>query len=127
LAGMSGIAQAVIDPIFTDVADEVPAAELVARIEQAEILPEEIDAELLLTRYVTFRAHLQALYDYEVPANYEGDVLHRMAADSPPELMRWDKVTTSLVEVVLPGNHYSIWTGDSLIELARAVNDFLLP
>ncbi|MDQ1740068.1 MAG: hypothetical protein QOE53_1720 [Pseudonocardiales bacterium] len=127
LAGMSGIGQDVIDPVFTGVPDDIPAAEMFDRIEQAEILPEELDAELLLSRYVTFKAHLQALYNYSPPAKYEGKALHVMAAESPPETMRWDTVTTDLVEVVLPGNHYSIWTEDSLVELARTVDDFLLP
>jgi thioesterase domain-containing protein len=127
LAGMSGIAPEAIDPIFTGVPDDIAAADLFDRIEQAEILPEELDAELLLDRYGTFRAHLEALYNYAAPAKYDGKVLHVMAAESPPETMRWDTVTSDLVEVVLPGNHYSIWTGDSLTELARIVDDFLLP
>lgn len=127
LAGMSGIEAEVIDAIFDGTAEDIEAAELFARIEQADILPEEIDAELLLDRYRTFQAHLQALYSYEVPADYDGDVLHVMAADSPAEYMRWDKVTSKLVEVVLPGNHYTVWNGNSLVELARAVDDFLLP
>ena len=127
LAGMSGISQEIVEQTLAGAADDAPAAELFTRIEEAEILPEELDAELLLSRFVTFRAHLDALYNYVVPAPYEGEVLHVMAADSPREAMRWDKVTTGLTEVVLPGNHYSIWTGDSLVELYRLVNDFLLP
>jgi thioesterase domain-containing protein len=127
LASVSGTSRDVIDPIFTGLPDDIPAADVFDRIEAAEILPEELDAELLLSRYVTFRAHLEALYNYAVPTTYEGKVLHVMAAQSPPETMRWDTVTTDLVEVVLPGNHYSIWTEDSLAELARLVDDFLLP
>lgn len=127
LAGMFGMEQDAIDPVFIGLADDTPAADLFDRIEQAELLPEEFDAELLLSRYVTFRAHLEALYNYAAPATYEGKVLHVMAAESPAETMRWDTVTTDLTEVVLPGNHYSIWTGDSLVELARVVEDFLLP
>lgn len=127
LAGMSGIAQETIDPVFAGLPDDTPAAELFDRIEQAEILPEELDAELLLDRYVPFRAHLEALYNYAVPSTYDGKVLHVMAAESPAETMRWDTVTSDLVDVVLPGNHYSIWTDDSLAELARLVDGFLLP
>jgi thioesterase domain-containing protein len=127
LAGMSGIAQEDIDPVFTGVADDIAPADMFDRIERAEILPEELDAELLLDRYGTFNAHLQALYNYSPPATYEGKALHLMAAESPPETMRWDTVMTDLVEVVLPGNHYSIWTEDSLVELARVVDGFLLP
>jgi thioesterase domain-containing protein len=127
LAGMSGIPQETIDPVFAGVADDTPAADLFDRIEQAEILPEELDAELLLSRFVTFAAHLEALYNYAPPAKHEGRTLHVMAAESPPETMRWDTVVTDLDEAVLPGNHYSIWTGDSLVELARIVDGFLLP
>lgn len=127
LAGMSGIGQEALDPIFAGLPDETPAADLFERIEQAGILPEEFDAEMLLSRYVTFNAHLQGLYNYVPPATYKGKVLHVMAAESPAEAMRWDTVTTDLVDVVVPGDHYSIWNEGSLVELARYVDEFLLP
>lgn len=127
LAGMLGIDGGLIDAVIDDTAADVEAAEIFAGVEQAGVLPEEIDAEMLLDRYVTFRAHIQALYNYEIPAGYDGEVLHLMAAESSAEFMRWDKVATNLAEVVVPGNHYTIWSGDSLVELARAVEDFLLP
>lgn len=127
LAGMSGVAQEDFVRAIADAPDSASPAELFARVERAELLPEEIDAEMLLSRYVTFRAHLQALYDYEVTTAYDGNALHVMAAESPREYMRWDKVSPNLTELVLPGDHYSIWTGSALTELGRAVNDHLLP
>jgi thioesterase domain-containing protein len=127
LAGISGVPQEDFVRAIADAADSASPAELFTRVERAELLPEEIDAEMLLTRYVTFRAHLHALYTYEVTTVYDGEAMHVRAAESPREYMRWDKVSPKLTELVLPGDHYSIWTGDSLTELGRAVNDYLLP
>jgi len=127
MAAISGIAEDTVDPIFAAAPADSSAAGLFERIEQAGILPEELDAELLLERFATFRAHLEALYNYEPPVVYHGPTMHLMAAESPAETMLWGKVTTDLVEVVLPGDHYSIWTGESLAELARRVDGFLLP
>jgi thioesterase domain-containing protein len=127
LAGMLGADTEAIDAIFNDTAEDLQAAEIFAKVEQADVLVEEFDAEMLLDRYITFRAHIEALYNFGEPAGYDGEVLHVIAADSATEFMRWDKVAPKLVEVVLPGNHYSIWTGDSLVELARTVEDCLSP
>jgi thioesterase domain-containing protein len=127
LAGMSGVAHEDFVRAIADAPDSAEPAELFTRVERAELLPEEIDAEMLLSRYVTFRAHLHALYTHEITADYHGDAMHIRAGDSIREYMRWDKVSPNLTELVVPGDHYSIWTGDSLTELGRAVDDYLLP
>jgi thioesterase domain-containing protein len=82
-------------------------------------LPADLDADLLAERYAVFRAHVEASYGFEVTTPYHGPVVHLIASESQPEYMRWNNVATDLTEHIVPGSHYSIWTGASLMRLAE--------
>lgn len=101
-------------------ADADPAAVFDA-IESAAILPEEVDAELLLQRYRIFRAHVAALFDFEVRTPYHGPVTLIRAAKTSHDQMRWDRLTSDLRTYTLEGDHHSIWTGNGLATIAGIV------
>ncbi|MBM7774642.1 thioesterase domain-containing protein [Actinokineospora baliensis] len=103
-------------------ADADPAAVFDA-VERAAVLPEEVDAELLLQRYRIFRAHVAALFDFEVRTPYHGPVIHIRAATSAGDQMRWERVAPALREYVVQGDHHSMWTGNGLSSIAGIVAD----
>jgi hypothetical protein len=87
--------------------------------ERSGALPPELDADLLAERYAVFRAHVEASYGFEVTTPYHGPVLHLIASESQSQYMRWNNAATDLTEHVVPGSHYSIWTGDNLLRMAE--------
>ncbi|MFL6160926.1 MAG: alpha/beta fold hydrolase [Jatrophihabitantaceae bacterium] len=98
---------------------------LFAAAEQAGVLPDDLDVDLLTERYPVFRAHLEALFGFEVTNAYHGPVVHLIASESPLRYMRWGNVATNLTEHIVPGSHHSIWTDDGLNRLAYLVSDAL--
>ena len=113
---------AVIDGQPADIDPEV----VFDAVEKAGILPEEFDAEVLGTQYAVFYAHLSALYSMEATGSFEGQVVHILATQSPPdEDMRWGGFAPNLIERTITGTHYSIWTGDNLTVLAELVRQSL--
>lgn len=125
LLSVAGENTADLDPIFEDKPDDITPAAMFAAVERSAILPEELDADLLEERYVVFRAHLEALFGYAVNYIYDGPVVHIRSSSSDPAYMRWDTVASDLTEVVIPGNHHSIWRGAALAELAGNVRRVL--
>lgn len=121
MMGISGRTPAELDSVFDGRPDDVDSDVTFAAIERAGVLPEEIDADMLSERYTVFRAHIEALFAFEVTEVYHGPVLHIMSAASLPQYMRWDKVANNLTERVIAGDHHTIWTGDSLVEMSGLV------
>jgi thioesterase domain-containing protein len=121
IMGIAGAPPAQLDAVFDALSDDVESTVTFTAIEAAAILPEEIDAEILADRFAVFRAHIEALFAFEVTEKYNGPVVHIMSAESMPEYMRWDRVATDLTEHVIPGDHHSIWSGDELVTLSELV------
>lgn len=115
-----------LNPVFQPEPDDIASEAMFAVVERSGILPEELDSDLLQERYVVFRAHVEALFGYAVDFTYGGPVVHIRSASSDPEYMRWDTVASDLSEVVIPGNHHSIWRGAALAELAANVRRVLV-
>jgi thioesterase domain-containing protein len=105
--------------------DEAASEAIFLAAERSGALPAELDAELLGERYAVFRAHVEASFGFEVTEPYHGPVTHVMASESAPEYLRWGHVATDLTEYTVPGSHYSIWTGDSLVRLAELTRSAL--
>jgi len=105
--------------------EQADGTTLFAAAEQAGVLPDDLDSDLLTDRYPVFRAHLEALFGYEVTTPYDGAVTHLIASESPPHWMRWDGVAPRLTEHLVPGDHHSIWTGAALERLAELVRQSL--
>jgi thioesterase domain-containing protein len=124
LRDLTGIAHAgsgELDAMVARLPENSDPALTFATVEEAGILPEEFDADVLAERYVVFRAHIEALFAFEVTEVYHGTVLHLMSEESEPRYMRWDKVSDNLTEHIVPGDHHSIWSGDSLRTMSALV------
>ncbi|MBM9506830.1 thioesterase domain-containing protein [Actinacidiphila acididurans] len=109
------------DRVLAGMPADAGAEEVFRAAERAAALPAELDADLLAERYPMFRAHLEASYGFEVTQPYDGPVVHLIASESPWSAMRWNTVASNLTEHIVPGTHYSIWTGHTLPKVARLV------
>ncbi|MEU8563507.1 alpha/beta fold hydrolase [Streptomyces cyaneofuscatus] len=87
--------------------------------------PPELDAELLSERYTVFRAHAEAAHSYEPSGPYRGPAWHLLAEKSPPQDGRWAELLPDLTERQVPGDHHTVWQGDSLQQLAAHVRSAL--
>ncbi|MET7868270.1 alpha/beta fold hydrolase [Streptomyces cyaneofuscatus] len=87
--------------------------------------PPELDAELLSDRYAVFHAHAEAAHSYGPPGPYGGPVWHLLAEKSPPQDGRWAELLPDLTERQVPGDHHTVWQGDSLQQLAAHVRSAL--
>jgi thioesterase domain-containing protein len=126
LLAIAGAPPQALDAVFAQYPDDgVDPSALFAAVEAAEVLPEEIDADMMLDRYAVFRAHIEALFAFEVTVPYHGPVVHITAAESQKRWMRWDTVAPNLTEYTIPGSHHSIWTGDSLVQMGDLVRKIL--
>lgn len=92
-----------------------------ADVERSGVLPGEFDADLLATQYAVFRDLLKAFYSIEVAGAFHGNALHILAEKSPRHEMNWSRVLPAVREVVLPGTHYTIWSGPSLVRMSEIV------
>lgn len=108
-----------LDRILAGQPDDATSEAIFLTAERSGALPADLDADLLAERYAVFRAHVEASYGFEVTTSYHGPVVHLIASESPSQYMRWNNVATDLTEHTVPGSHYSIWTGDSLVQLAE--------
>jgi thioesterase domain-containing protein len=97
-----------------------PARVLAALID-AGVIPVELDVDLLLDRFAVFRANVEAYSEYRYSAGYHHPVVIIRASSSPPEWAQWHKFVDEVQEYVVAGDHYSIWRGDALEELAGIV------
>lgn len=101
--------------------DHPDPAAVFADLEDKQILPAELDAELLGEHYAVFRALLEAFYSIEPAGRYEGQSVHIVAEASPRREMDWSGLLPGLKEVVVPGTHYTIWSGQSLVAMSEIV------
>jgi thioesterase domain-containing protein len=125
LTGIADSGSSRVDEVVARLPEDVSETVTFAAIEEARILPEELDAEVLEERYAVFRAHIEALFAFEVTEVYHGPVLHVMSRESEPRYMRWDKVADNLTEHIIPGSHHSIWRGDSLRTMSELISPVL--
>jgi thioesterase domain-containing protein len=115
-----------VDAVFAEIpgategAGPDPARVLAALID-AGVIPEELDVDLLLDRFAVFRANVEAYSDYRYTAGYHQPVVTIRASSSPPDWAQWHKFADEVDEYVVPGDHYSIWRGDALEELAGII------
>jgi thioesterase domain-containing protein len=125
LLGIAGAQPEGLAAVFAGHPDDIASARMFAEVERSGILPEEFDADLLEDRYAVFRAHIEALFAFEVKGVYQGPVTHVMSAGSDPQYMRWDGVAADLTEHTVPGDHHSIWAAGNLDTLAQRVRGAL--
>jgi thioesterase domain-containing protein len=126
LTGIAGVGGERVDEVMAGLPEYVDPARTFACAEAAGLIA-DLDPDMLEERYAVFRAHLCALFAFEVSTTYDGPVLHILAEDSDPEYMRWGKVATDVTEVVVPGGHHSIWHDRQLPRLAEVVRERISP
>lgn len=115
----TGAPQAALDRILAGHPDQASSEAIFLAVERSGAFP-DLEADLLTERYAVFRAHVEASYGFELTTEpYNGPVVHLIASKSESQYMRWEKAATDLTEHILPGSHYSIWVGDSLLRLAE--------
>ena len=114
MMGVSGMTPIGVDSLLDGPSQVGTTPTVFEKIEQAGIFPPELDAEFLADRYGLFRAHIAALFDHEERGPYDGRVLLLKATGTPAESMNWASVASEVEEHTIPGDHYSIWTGDGL-------------
>lgn len=121
LMAAAGLPETRLPGLFAPLADDADPGSAFRRIEQAGIMPEEIDADFLGDRYTIFRAHVAALFGYAATGRYDGPVTLIRAAESPARYMDWGTVASDVDAHVVPGDHHSIWTGERLTVLTGIV------
>ena len=107
--------------LFESWPDPVDPAAVFPLIAAAEILPGEMDAMLLADQYAVFRALLKGFHSIEVTGSYDGDALHILAELSPRDAMNWSRALPGVREITVPGTHYTIWSGKSLVAMSEIV------
>ncbi|MER0478956.1 alpha/beta fold hydrolase [Streptomyces sp. Edi2] len=137
LIGASRGVSSDVDSVLAGLGEE-PSPEMVfSAVEQADLFPDEIDAEFLLDRYTVFRAHVVALFDHRVEGiGYPGLITLIRASESvaeqgcpgtaadprtPGETLCWQDWGKAVAEHIVMGNHHSIWVGDALVTLTDIV------
>lgn len=121
VAGIAGVTGADLDPALDGLPPDAAPAATFAAVERSGVLPGELDADLLDERYTVFRAHIEAMFAFEITERYHGPVLHIMAERSDRRYARWDEVADDLTEHVIPGDHHSIWNGEGLLAMGALV------
>ncbi len=117
------------DPSSVDLAPAVAAADddgrvrgLAAALHAAGLLPDGVDEAFVRRRFTVFRTNMRALQAYD-PAPYPGRLVAVRAAESTDSGTAWRPFATGGVdEVVVPGDHYSMWSPAHLPDLARALD-----
>ena len=107
--------------LFAGWPEDMAPEQAFALIEEAEILPEEMDAAMLAEQYAVFRALLEGFHSIEVTGSCDVAALHILAEISPRHEMDWSGALPGIRELTLPGSHYSIWAGQSLVEMSEIV------
>jgi len=107
--------------LFASWPEDVDPAPVFPLIERAGILPGELDAALLADQYAVFRALLAGFSSVEVTGSFDGDALHIRADVFLGPGMDWRGALPGLSEITLPGTHYSIWSGQSLVTMSEIV------
>jgi thioesterase domain-containing protein len=114
-----------LDAVLRDQPADAEPAAVFDLVERSEILPPEIDAELLADQYAVFRTLLQAFYSVELTGRFEGPATHVLAQASSRNDKDWSALLPQLTEHTVPGTHHTIWSGDNLAVLSEIVDRVL--
>lgn len=121
LMALADTAAPELDAVFARLPDDADPAATFAVIEGSNVLPPEVDAELLHHRYRIYRTHVAAIHDFEIHEVYAGLVTSIRASGTDPQYLQWGPLTSDLQEHTVTGDHHSIWTGAGLAQLTDIV------
>ena len=122
MSGAPGRSIPYLEAIFGGLPENVRPEDVFEMAQLRQILPEEIDAEMLAHQYLVFRAHLRGFYSIQINGLFTGQTVHILAAESPAECMRWGRMTPDLSEYTIPGSHHSMWSGQSLQTMSEIIS-----
>jgi len=111
-----------LERVFADVAEDADPEGTFTKVENSNLLPPELDAELLLHRYRIYNTHVKAIYAFKIEHVYHGPVTLVRASHTDPAYLNWAPYSTDLEEHTLAGDHHSIWTGTGLAKLGEIVS-----
>jgi thioesterase domain-containing protein len=125
LLGITGGTPSPVDPILARWRETDGFGPAFREIEQAGVLPPELDASSLRRRFAVFRANVEAICGYQPEYTHRGPLTLIRASGSPREFMRWDRQASEVEEHTVAGDHYSMWTGRGLAMLGDIVQQCL--
>jgi len=123
LAGVLGAEEPALDPVLDGSSD--PEARL-GRLHELLVsagLLQDVDRGFLRNRYAVFRANMRAVRRYDPKDRFPGRITLVRAERSPDHRARWARLAAQVDELLVPGDHYTMWAGDNLPMLAAAVDD----
>lgn len=121
LLGIADRTVPVLDPVLAGWREPDGSTALFQEIEQAGVLPPDLNARSLQRRFAVYRANMEAMSGYRPRYVHSGPITLIRASGSPPEYMRWDRLASDVHEYSVPGDHYSMWTGHGLARLSEIV------
>ncbi|MER5705003.1 alpha/beta fold hydrolase [Micromonospora sp. NPDC002296] len=125
LLAAGGVDTAAVASVLATLPVDTRPGAAFAALGRAGVLPEDLDGPFLDSRYRLFEAHLSALIAHRPVEGYPGPVTVVRAAETPADLMRWERIAGNVTQVVVPGDHYSIWRGGGLAALSTVVRRIL--
>jgi thioesterase domain-containing protein len=110
-----------VDELFAQLPPDPAPSKVFEHMASTKALLDDISYDFLWQGWVLFRAHAEALYGYEIREQYHGPLTFIAASHSPMEIMRWETVASDVRKYRVPGNHFSIWRGESLAAMSAIV------
>ncbi|MEU2989651.1 non-ribosomal peptide synthetase [Streptomyces griseoincarnatus] len=121
LAGLAGRPVPDLDPALAGLPEAERVERLAKTLAATGLVPADVNPRFIADRYRVFAANVRALYGYR-PGRYDGPALLVRGSESDDTADGWRRlVGGELHDVVLPGDHYTLWAEERLSELARAL------
>jgi thioesterase domain-containing protein len=115
-----------LDPAIGELPTDSRMACIHAALRAQGLVPDGVGVEFVSGRYPVFRANMQAKRAYDPPVCAVDIVAIRASRSEGTGADAWRPWTTGAVnEVVVPGDHYSIWREPGLPLLAEAIDEIL--
>jgi thioesterase domain-containing protein len=114
------------DPRLDSESDAEFFAGLLAVMTAGGLAESGLDTTSLAYRFRGFAANMRALRGYRPRREYPGRiVLVRSATESITTLAEWRERCAGVDEVIVPGDHFSIWNEPNVAAVARSIGEHL--
>jgi amino acid adenylation domain-containing protein len=100
-------------------------ARLLVDLRQRGLVPAGLSAAFLRRRLAVYSANARALAAYQPPSPFDGRITLIRAAQSPDSGTFWAHWAVGLDDVVVPGDHFTIWHEPNVATLAGALRQHL--